>query len=246
MGKELRFTYSRVTVRAELCKRFGLCTSGHVGQYRFTIFLRMRPSKPIDDYSDYFWRVFCFRDRQAAMSTCRTPTGFYGSPVNRPTRMRRGRQLAPITASLCVEQDREARTYQPDEGLFDREEYEQDMFFSDPDESVSGRRNSQSCLPSTSASGSLTNSGIVAMLQAQQGTLQKVLTEQQNLTVIVKENEGKVKALEVSIQQITEKSDSSGNCISEVRIHSDNIVSFVTAWYLPYSVLLTQQSSKYK
>ena len=229
MGKELRFTYSRVAVRAELCKRFGLCTSGHVGQYRFTIFLRMRPSKPIDDYSDYFWRVFCFRDRQAAMSTCRTPTGFYGSPVNRPTRMRRGRQLAPITASLCVEQDQEARTYQPDEGLFDREEYEQDMFFSDPDESVSGRRNLQSCLPSTSASGSLTNSGIVAMLQAQQGTLQKVLTEQQNLTVIVKENEGKVKALEVSIQQITEKSDSSGNCISEVRIHSDNIVSFVTA-----------------
>ena len=61
----------------------------------------------------------------------RNPSGFYGA-TSRPAR--RGRRLvAPMTGSLRIEQD---RTYQPNEGLFEREDYALplDMYTSYPDE----------------------------------------------------------------------------------------------------------------
>ena len=60
----------------------------------------------------------------------RTPNGFYGA-TSRPAR--RGRRLiAPMTRSLR-EQD---QTYQPNDGLFEREDYALDIHSSDPDEPV--------------------------------------------------------------------------------------------------------------
>ena len=113
------------------------------------------------------------------------------------------------------------RTYQPNEGLFEREDYAQDLNLSDPDEpggdvndSFSTRNSlySYSSCPRQQHSPeehtprqeyaplrSSISPGIVAMLQEQQGTLQRILKEQQNLCVLVKDNERKVKALEESL-----------------------------------------------
>ena len=53
------------------------------------------------------------------------------------------------------------------------------------------------------------------MLQEQQGTLQRILKEQQNMNVLVKENEKKVKALEMSLKKLSENSDSTTSSSGE-------------------------------
>ena len=164
----------------------------------------------------------------------RTPTRFYGA-TSRPAC--RGRRLAAQMTGSLREQD---RTYQPNEGLFEREDYALDMYLSDPDEpgDVGDSFSSRNSLDSDSAirssvprqrhsaeahtprqgyspSCSSFSPGIVAMLQEQQGTLQRILKEQQNLSVLVTENEKKVKALEESLKKLNEKSNSSTSSSGE-------------------------------
>ena len=121
------------------------------------------------------------------------------------------------------------RTYQPNEGHFEREDYAQDLNLSDPDEpgevidSFSSRNSldSYSSCPRQRHSAeehtprqvyaplhSSISPGIVAMLQEQQGTLQRILKQQQNLCVLVKHNERKVKVLGKSFKRLNEENNS--------------------------------------
>ena len=61
----------------------------------------------------------------------RTPSGFYGA-AGRPTR--RGRRLTPMAGPPRVAQEQENQVYQPNEGIFEREEYQLNMNPSDSDE----------------------------------------------------------------------------------------------------------------
>ena len=171
------------------------------------------------------------------MSGNRTPAGFYAA---RSTR--RGRRLAStaparLTAPV-VDSPRysQPQTYQPNESLFERREYQQELPFSDTEEleefdSHYSRRTSldtpaqssalerladvytppttEICHHNWSPSSTLASSSIVAMLQEQQGIVQKILTEQQGMRKLVEQNEKRVKILEDSLKKLSDQSSSS-------------------------------------
>ena len=171
------------------------------------------------------------------MSWNRTPAEFYAA---RSTR--RGRRLAStaparLTAPV-VDSPRysQPQTYQPNESLFERREYQQELPFPDTEEleefdSHYSRRTSSDAPAQSSAlerpadvytpptteirhhnwspSSTLASPSIVAMLQEQQGIMQKILTEQQGMRKLVEQNEKRVKILEDSLKKLSDQSGSS-------------------------------------
>lgn len=181
------------------------------------------------------------------MSGNRTPAGFYGA-----TGARKGRRLvttipAKLTASEAVQSPRYSRpqTYQPNETLFERRDYQLDLnLYSDAEDQDDldrdcGRQtlsDASSPLPTvmddpadmytprshaqrlnSSSSSPLAPPSIVAMLQEQQGMMKKLLTEQQEMRKLMEQNRNRVKALEESFTKLSEQADSSTGSSGEKR-----------------------------
>ena len=162
------------------------------------------------------------------MSGNGTPAGFYAAKGTRRGRRLASTDPARLTAPV-VDSPRysQPQTYQPNESLFERREYQQELPFSDTEEleefdSYYSRRTSSDTPVRSSAverpadvytppatqihhhnwspSSTLASPSIVAILQKQQGIMQKILTEQQDMRKLVEQNEKRVTVLEVSSQ----------------------------------------------
>ena len=145
------------------------------------------------------------------MSQSYTPTSFYAARPQRPPRRLISSAPRPRTSGT-------RSTYQPNERLFERHDYQ--VHFGDNEEELDdhGVRNSQDHLfddleQQEPLNGHPVNEwlSLLGMLQDQQENLRKMLSKQDELTKLLDENNKRVKVFEENMKKINETTSNSSS-----------------------------------